>query len=137
MNGCLAVHDVEAASERFAVDRDDLAISDFMQGRDPTEQTFLELRRFDRREDRIETIMRGNAVGQIEESRQPLSLRSAELGDRDEIIRPTDHRAHRNHHDVDQGINHLATTRVSEFGEVVLHASRLCFGHGTDSLRSR
>ena len=51
-----------------------------MQRSDPTEQTLFELGRFEGRENRVETIVQRNPIGQIEKPRQPLTLRSAELG---------------------------------------------------------
>ena len=74
VNGRLAVGRVEAAAERLAVDGDHLPIGDFVQGRDPTQQTLLELRRLDGGEDRIETIMRRDAGLQVQKPCQPLAL---------------------------------------------------------------
>ena len=133
VNGRLAVGRVEAAAERLAVDGDHLPVGDFVQGRDPTQQTLLELRRLDGGEDRIETIVRRNAGLQIQKPCQPLPLRSAELGNGDEIIGTTDHRADGDDHDIDQRIHHLTTPRIRKFREVVCDPNRLGLRHGIDS----
>ncbi len=49
VNRRLAAGRVEAAAQRLAVDGDDLPAGDFVQRRDPTQQTLLELRRLDAR----------------------------------------------------------------------------------------
>src|SRR5271169_1965646 len=112
VNGRLAVSHVEAAAERPPVDGDYLPIGDFVQGRDPTQQTLLELRRLDRGEDRIETIMRRDTTLQVQKSCQPLPLGCPKSGDGDEIIRATNHRANCNDHHIDQRIYHLTTPRI-------------------------
>ena len=70
-----------------------------------------------------------NPIGQIKKSRQPRAFRSAELGDRHKIVRPADHRADGNHNQIDQRISDLTTTKIGEFGEVILNSSRLRRGH--------
>src|SRR5215210_2770095 len=65
--------------------------------------------------------MRRNARAQIEKPREPVSLLPAERGDGHEIIRPADHRADGNHHDIDQRINHLAAARIGQRLEMILN----------------
>ena len=66
---------------------DHLPIGDFVQGRDPTQQALLELRRLDGGEDRIETIMRRDTTLQVQKSCPPLPLGCPKSGNGDEIIR--------------------------------------------------
>ena len=133
VNGRLAVGRVEAAAERLAVDGDDLAVRDFLKRCDPTQKARLEFRRFDRRQDRVEAIVRRDAVAQIEEPRESLAFLLPELRDGDKIIGSTNHRAHGDHHDINQRISHLANTRVGKIGEVLVKFGGLCYGHGTHS----
>ena len=107
-----------------------------MQRRDPTQQTFLELSRYDGREDCVETIVRRYPIRQIEKLREPVAFRSAELGDGDEIVRPANHRADGNHDDVDQRVGDLTGTGIGEFIEVILYPGRGDLGQTSQRLPS-
>jgi hypothetical protein len=69
----LARGGVEGAAERLAVDGNDLAAGDFLDGGDPREQTLLELPRLDCGEDGVEAVARRDAVSQVEELGEPLA----------------------------------------------------------------
>jgi len=86
-----------------------------VQSGDPVEQTLLEFRRLDRGEDRIESIVRWNAIGEIQELGEPVFLRTTEMGNRHKVVRATDHRTHRDHDNVDQRIRHFSATRICQF----------------------
>ena len=134
VNRCLAAGRVETAAQRFAVDGNDLPAGNLMQRRDPTEQSFLELGRFDRGQNRVEPIVRRDAARQVEKPREPCAFRSAELGDGHKIIGSRDHGTDGNHDDVDQRIRHLSATWIREFGEVILNLGGRRLGHGMASL---
>jgi hypothetical protein len=137
VNGRLAACRVEAAAQRLAVDRNHLPTGDFVQSRDPSQQTLLEFCWFDGSENRVETIMRRNAGPQIEKPCQPLAFGSAEPGDRDEIIRTADHRAEGDDHHIDQRIDRLTTLRIRKLGEVICDPNRLVLRHGMNSWLAR
>jgi hypothetical protein len=136
-NGRLALRGVVTAAQRLAVDGDHLTGRDLVQRRNPIEQALLKLGRLDCCKDGVEAVMRGNAIGQIEEPAQPLAFRPAEARDGDEIVRSADHRADGNDDHVDQWVDHLATARMGEFGKLILEQGGLRSGHGTDSWRLR
>ena len=129
MDRRLAAGRIEAAAERFSIDGDDLPVGDVLECRDPTQQALLELRRFDRRQDGVEAIVRRDTISQVEKPRQPLAFLPAKLCDGDKIVGPANDRAHGDHHDVDQRISHLATARIGKLGEVILKSGGLGFGH--------
>lgn len=120
VDGRLRAGGVEAAAERLAVDGHDLAVADFMQRGDPTQQTLLELGRLDRPQNGVEAIVRGNAGRKIEKLGQPVALRLTPAGDGHEIIGPANHGAQGDHDDVDQRMSNLAATRIGQLGEVLL-----------------
>jgi len=133
VNRRLATGRVEAAAERLAVDGNHLPAGHLVQGRDPTQQTLLKFRRLDGRQNRIKAVVRRNALLEIEKACEPLALLPAEMRDGHEIIGPTDHRAYRNHHDVDQRIGHAATAWIGKRGEVILNRDRLLLRHAIGS----
>ena len=51
--------------------------------------------------------MRGNTLAQIQELSEPVLLQSAELCDRDKVIRTTDHRADRNGNQIPERVIHF------------------------------
>ena len=104
VNGRLAAGGVEAAAERLAVDGHDLPVRDLVQRGDPTEQARFKLGGLDRAQNRIEAIVRRDAVAEIEKLRQPLPFLAAELGDGDEIVGAADHCADGDRDNVDQRV---------------------------------
>ena len=130
VNGRLAAGGVKAAAKGLAVDGHDLACGDFVQVRNPTEQTRLELGWLDRPQNRIEPIMRWDAASQIEKLRQPFPLLAAVCGDGNEIVSTADDRAYGNCDHVDERVEDLAPSRVGQLGKMVLDASRDFLGHG-------
>ncbi len=137
VNGRLAVGGVETASQGLAVDGHDLAGRDFVQCGDPTQQARLELGGLDRAENRIEAIMRGDAVAEVEKLRKPLSFLAAVLGDRDEIIGAADHCANGNSDNVNQRIDDFASSRIGQSDKMVLNTGGDFFGHGEFPRRPR
>ena len=123
MNRRFAAGGVEAAPQRFTVDRDDLPVGNLLQRSDPTEQTLLKFSRLQRAQNRIETIMRRNAAAHVEKLRQPLLLILGPIGDRHEIIGPTQHRTERHRHHVDQRVGDLPSPRIGQIGKVFLNRS--------------
>ena len=65
MNRRFATCLVEAASQSLSVDCDHLTTGHFVKGRDPAQQATLKLRGLDRSKDRIEPVVRRNAVPEI------------------------------------------------------------------------
>src|SRR5277367_1810230 len=65
---------VEAVAERLAVDRHHLSFGQLVQRGDPTYQAFLELGGLQCREHGVETVMRWNAIAEVEEFAQPVQL---------------------------------------------------------------
>ncbi len=129
VNRRFAAGGVEAAAKRFAIDGNNLSLGDFMQRRDPTQETLLELRRFDRRQNRIEAVVRWNAASQIEKTREPRAFHLAKLGNGDKIVGPANDGAHGDDDNIDQRINHVASARIGKFLEVFLDSCRLHLGH--------
>src|SRR5580693_2891844 len=123
---------VEAVAERLAVDRHHLSFGQLVQRGDPTDQALLELGGLQCREHGVETVMRWNAIAEVEEFAQPVPLLNSPLGDRHEIIGSGDDGADGDGDDADQGIDDLPPAGVGEVGEMILKASRTR-RHETDS----
>ena len=100
---------VEAASQSLSVDCDHLTTGHLVKGRDPTQQATLKLRGLDRSKDRIEPVMRRNAVPEINDLAKPRAFRLRKLHDSHEVICATDHSADRDH---DEGHERMVTFRV-------------------------
>jgi len=130
VNGRLARSGVETSVQRFAVDGDDLARRDFVQGGNPTQETRLELGGLDRGQHGVEAIVRGDAAPEVEKLRQPLTLLAAEVRNGDEIIRSADHGADGDGDNVDQGVENFSSSRVGQFDKMVPNAGGECLGHG-------
>ena len=120
LDGRLAVGPVTAAAQSFAVNGDDLSTAYLLQRRDPTQQTLFKLRRFERRQDRIEAVVRRHAVFQVKKPRQPTPFLLAEFGNRHEIVGPANNRTYGDDHNIHQWICYFAAARVGKFGKVVL-----------------
>jgi len=69
VNRRFSVGRIEAALQCFSVDRHDLTVADLAQRGDTTQQALFELGKPDRREDRIEPVVRRNAAAQVERIR--------------------------------------------------------------------
>ena len=80
-----AARQVDASTQRFTIEGDDLPFANRMQFGDPTQQALLEFGRLDHGENRIEAIVRRNASPQIQKPLQPSPLHASEFCDRHEI----------------------------------------------------
>ena len=130
MDGGLGIGLVEALAEGLAIDGDELPGGDLVQRCDPGEQATLELAGLDRLEDGIESVMRGDAAGEVEDLGQPGSLLAGPCGDGHEVVGPGDHGTQGHGHDVDERIENLAAARVGEAGEVLVDPSGEVVRHG-------
>ncbi len=102
VDGRLAVGRVQAAADRLAVDGDQPAGRGGGQVGDPLHEALLEGHRVQRREDPAEGVVRGDAVGQVQEGLEPLPLAAAELGHLHPAVGPADDGADGDGQDVAQ-----------------------------------
>ena len=72
-----------------------------------------------RLEDGVEAVVRGDAVGEVEEPGQPVPLLAAPVGDGDEVIGPGDDGTQGDGDDVDERVGDLAAAGVGQAGEMV------------------
>ncbi len=137
VDGRLVAGLVEAAPERFAIDRNHLAAGCFVERLDPAQQASLELGRRQHREDRIEPIVRRYPRAQVEDLSKPSPLLPTEVGDRYKIVGAADHAADRDNDEVDERMRDLPTTGIGKRREMNLNpgTSRLRNGHLRSSLK--
>ena len=119
VNRRLAAGFVVAATERFAIDRNDLAVADILQSGNPMEQTLFEFLRPNESKNCIKPIVRRNPCGQIKILREPIFLGATELRDRHEVIGSTDHRADRDEQNVVQRVDRFTSARIRHFRKVI------------------
>jgi hypothetical protein len=81
VQGRLALGPVEGASKGLAVDGDDLPLGRLVQRLDPAQEALLELVGVEPLEEAAEGVMRGDAVGQVQEGLEPVVLGVAEVLD--------------------------------------------------------
>src|SRR5262249_3207437 len=94
------------------------------------EQTSLELLRLKAGKHRIEYIMRGDAMLQIEKLRQPLPFVLAEFLHLREMPGAANHRTQSNSHDIDQGMKlGSRNTRILQRGEMLRNRRKSRSGH--------
>src|SRR4051812_6994144 len=96
------------APDGLAVDRHHLALYLARQGLCPTREAALERVRIDQHEDPPERIMRGDTIRQGQKGLQPSLLAASVEFDVFPAFRAGDHRAHRDHENVDQPMIALA-----------------------------
>ena len=125
MDGRFTARAIVTSSQSLAVDGDDLAITDFMQSRNPAQQALLELGRPNRCQHLIEPVVRRNAVRQIHEFGHPLPLQPTELGNCHKIIGSANHRTHRDRYNTQQRVSDLPATWIRQLRKVIaqLHTS--------------
>ena len=127
----LALGPVEGASQRLAVDGDDLPLGRLVQGLDPAEEALLELVGVEPLEEAAEGVVRGDAVGQVQEGPQPVELGVAEVLDVVPGVGPGDDRTDGDGDDVEEFVEAGAVDAgVGQVGEVVGDGEFLVGGHG-------
>jgi hypothetical protein len=91
---------------------------------------FLERPRIEASQDPSEGVVRGDAIGQVEEAGEPGPAVEAELLDRGERVGPREDAADRDEDDVDQGVlSGPFDARVLEVVEVFLKGGGVAGGH--------
>ena len=122
---------VEGAAQRLAVDGDDLALGGLVQRLDPAEEAPLELLGVEPLEEAAEGVMRGDAVGQVQEGAQPGELGVAEVLDVIPGVGPGDDGADGDGDDIEQFVEPGAVDAgVGQPGEVVGDGEFLVGSHG-------
>ena len=79
VQGGFALGPVERASQRLAVDGDDLVLGRLVQGLDPAEEAALKLGGVEPLEKTSEGVVGGDAVGQVKERLEPVVLGLTEV----------------------------------------------------------
>jgi len=93
----------------------------------------LKLRGLDRSKDRIEPVVRRNAVPEINDLAKPRAFRLRKLHDSHEVIRATDHGADRDHDEGHERIGDLSGSRIRQTCKMNLD-TRLRNSHGQSSM---
>src|SRR3954452_18756795 len=117
MQRAVIVAAAAGAPDGLAVDRHHLALDLTPQGLCPSRKTALERVRIDQHEDPPERIVRGDAVREGQESLQPSLLAAAVKFDVLPAFRAGDHRAYRDHENIDQPM--IAPARHSRIDEPI------------------
>src|SRR6056297_2721761 len=115
---------VVASAKCLAVNCDDLSIGDPVQFSEPSQQNWFELVRLHRVENGIETIMRRNALGHVQELGKLLLLCVCKPCDCNKIIRSRDDSADHHEQHIDQRINRFAETRIGDVSKLSNKRSR-------------
>jgi len=102
MDGGFALAAVVRATQRFAIKGDNVVIGDGSRGLNPGQKAGLELLGVKSSEDATKGVMRGDAVGQIQEGAEPAQFGGAELLDLNPAIGATDHGTDSNRENVEQ-----------------------------------
>ena len=126
MQRAVIVAAAAGAPDGLAVDRHHLALDLARQGLCPSREAALERVRIDQHEDPPERIVRGDAVRQGQEGLQPSLLAAPVKFDVLPAFRAGNHRAHRDHENVDQPM--IAPARHPRIDEPV-EARRQIFNH--------
>ena len=109
---------IKGPAQGLAVDGDHVPGQSLRHRGDPDEKGRLERLRIQRREDATERIVRQDAMRQGQEATKPFSFGLADVGDRDPVVGPADHRAQRDHENVFQGMPTRAPdARVRQLAE--------------------
>src|SRR6056297_2215318 len=124
VNRRLAAGVVVASAKCLAVNCDDLSIGNPVQFSEPSQQNWFELFRLNRVENGIETIMRRNALGHVQELGKPLLLCVCKPCDCNKIIRSRDDSADHHEQHIDQRINRFAATRIGDVSKLINKRSR-------------
>src|SRR6476646_865756 len=126
MQRAVIVAAAAGAPDGLAVDRHHLALDLARQGPCPSRKTALERVRIDQHEDPPERIVRGDTVRQSQEGLQPSLLAAAVKFDVLPAFRAGNHRALRDHENIDQPM--IAPARHPRIDEPV-EARRQIFNH--------
>lgn len=121
---------VVAAPQVLAVNGDDLAFGKFSDALNPIEEALLEGVWINPGEHVADGVVRGNAVGQLQEALEPVVLGAAKLFDADEGIGPADDRTDGQGEDVFEQVELGALDAgILDVGEAVCEGERT-FSHG-------
>ena len=115
VNGRFRTGCVITATQRFSINRDDLATCHSVQRSDPAEQTLFKLRWSQRTEHGVKPIVRRNPFRHIQKRAKPFLLCVNELRNSHKVISTADYSAQRHDDHVHQWIAWLASPRVGEF----------------------
>jgi hypothetical protein len=82
---------IQRGAAGLAIHGDDLTRRDLMDGLDPTEEALDELVAVEQGEDPADGVVRGDAIGQLQELLQPVPFGVPELLHGDEVVGAGDH----------------------------------------------
>lgn len=119
MNGGFPTRVVIASAQRLAINGDDLSVCDLVQFGKPRQQNRFKFFWLDCVQDRIESIVRGNAMSHIQKLGKPVLLRVGESCDCNEDICSCDHSTDHHEQYVDQWMNGFTWTRVGYVAKLI------------------
>ncbi len=119
MNGGFPTCMIIASAKRLAIDGDDLSVCDLVQFGKPCQQNRFKFFWLDCVEDRVETIVRWNAMSHVQKLGKPVLLRVGESSDRNKVIRSCHNSTDHHEQYVDQRINGFSWTRVGYVAKLI------------------
>ena len=135
MNGRFTIDAIMRASCSFAINGDDIGISQGESTANPTGKTFGKFLGIDQREDSSKGVVRRDSLGKFQKSPEPLFLLLAEGCNFDPVVRTRYHRTQRYGDNVYQFVPCLEQyPRVAKSCEMILNRSTAGLFHDTSSL---